>query len=331
MAPNFVTNFDPRYGEAVAVAPGISRVVANNPSKFTFHGTGSYIVSGVGGSVPAPAAIIDAGPRLDDHVQAVLSAVSEHTVSHLLVTHTHGDHSPSTQPVKEATGAMSYGFGPHPAGAVDESEADRQASEDDRENDEDERTPEEIELHRPDTEFVPDVLVADGDVIEGDGFTFEAIATPGHISNHLCFAHLESNSIFTGDHVMGWSTTIIPPPDGDMGHYLDSLRRLLDRPETTYYPTHGAPITDPKPFVEQLLAHRLQREHQILALLDESARSIPDMVAIMYANVDEKLHKPAARSVEAHLIYLERQQRVRREAEVEGEGAGEDAAVYFLT
>ncbi len=322
MAPSFVTEFDPRYGEAVDVAPGIRRVVANNPSKFTFHGTGTYIISGATDSATGPAAIIDAGPRLDDHVGAVLAAVAENSVSHLLVTHTHGDHSPSTQPVQAGTGASTFGFGPHPADAVDESEAAQSATEE-----EDVRTPEEIELHRPDTDFEPDVVVKHGDIIEGDGFTFEAIATPGHISNHLCFAHRESNSIFTGDHVMGWSTTIIPPPDGDMGHYLDSLRLLLDRSEDTYYPTHGAPITNGKPFVEELLAHRLQREHQIVALLEEAGRSIPDMVAIMYADVDEKLHKPAAKSVGAHLVYLERQGRVRRET------LDHTAAdpVYFLT
>lgn len=323
MAPTFLTEFDPRYGEAVDVAPGIRRVVANNPSKFTFHGTGTYIISAGAEATSGPAAIIDAGPRLDDHISSVLDAVAGNTVSHLLVTHTHGDHSPSTAGVKVATGATTFGFGPHPAEAVDESEAAQQ----NQDAEEDTRTPEEIELHRPDTDFVPDVAIGHGDLIEGDGFTFEAIATPGHISNHLCFAHRESNSIFTGDHVMGWSTTIIPPPDGDMGHYLDSLRLLLDRPENTYYPTHGAPITDPKPFVEELLAHRLQREQQILALLEEAGQSIPDMVAIMYAEVDEKLHKPAAKSVEAHLVYLERNKRVRKE---QPGSADESDPVFFL-
>ena len=325
MAPTFVTEFDPKYGEAVDVAPGIRRVVANNPSKFTFHGTGTYIISTAGSEDSGPAAIIDAGPRLDTHVTALVAALADNSVSHLLVTHTHGDHSPSTDPVKEATGGASYGFGPHPDEAVDESEAAQSAT-----DEEDTRTPEEIEMHRPDTDFVPDVAVKDGDIIEGDGFTFEAIATPGHISNHLCFAHRESNSIFTGDHVMGWSTTIIPPPDGDMGHYLDSLRLLLDRGENTYYPTHGAPITDPKPFVEALLEHRLGREQQVLALLEEAGRSIPDMVAIMYAHVEEKLHKPAAKSVEAHLVYLERQGQVRTERpEPTTDGTITDP-VYFL-
>ncbi len=314
-APKFVTDLDPRYGEAVEVAPGIRRVVAKNPSKFTYLGTGTYIVG------TDRVAIIDCGPRIDAHVEAVLRAVESQTVTHLLVTHTHGDHSPSTAAIKAATGATTYGFGPHPPNAEDESAADRQDRADDTEPEDDEPE-DDPEMHRPDTEFEPDVRVAHGEVIAGDGFTFEALYTPGHISNHLCFAHRESKSLFSGDHVMGWSTTIIPPPDGDMGHYLDSLRLLLDRDDEVYYPTHGPAIEDPRAFVEALIAHRLGREQQIVDLLGPEPKTIADLVAVMYADVDKKLHKPAARSVESHLVLLERQARVTRT------DLGEEAPVF---
>lgn len=294
--PSFVTQLDPRYGEAVQVAPGIRRVVADNPSKFTYLGTGTYIVG------HDELAVIDAGPRLPEHVDAVLSAVGDAEVTHLLVTHTHGDHSPATEQLKAATGATTYGFSSHPTAALDEGAAERE--------DHHQPSPDEIRLHAADIDFAPDVRVDHGDLITGKGFTFEAIHTPGHISNHLCFSYREAKAMFSGDHVMGWSTTVIPPPDGDMGQYLSSLRLLLDRDETVYYPTHGPPITSPKPYVEQLLEHRLSRGREILELLADRTLSIDEMVAIMYADVRTELHKPAARSVESHLILLEREGRV---------------------
>ncbi len=325
-APAFVTQLDPKYGELVTVAPGIRRIVANNPSKFTYLGTGTYVIG------EGQVAIIDCGPRLDDHVAALLDALSGEEVTHLLVTHTHGDHSPSTEAVKVATGATTYGFAPHPENAVDESEAERQDAEEVDGGDEDGGDEaDDPEMHRPDTEFVPDVVVGHGDRIAGAGFTFEALHTPGHISNHLCFSHLESNSLFSGDHVMGWSTTIIPPPDGDMGDYLHSLRLLLDRDEDVYYPTHGPAITEPRQFVQSLLDHRLRRESQILDLLNDGPLSIPEIVAVLYAAVDKKLHKPAARSVESHLVHLERQNRVTQTTGETDESGGTAKRVKKVT
>lgn len=275
MAPiPFLTDFDPRYGRCVEVAPGVRRVVADNPSKFTAWGTGTYIVG------RGRVAVIDPGPALDAHVDAVLAAVAGETVTHLLVTHTHADHSPAAAALRERTGAPTYGFGPHPAGADAEAE------------------------EHGDLGFVPDVAVRDGDVITGAGFRFECLHTPGHISNHVCYAERSSGSLFPGDHVMGWSTTVISPPDGRISDYLASLRRLLARDECVYYPTHGPPIPDPVPYVSALIEHRLERERQILDQLSGGPRTIPEIVAVLYADVRPELHEPAGRSVHAHLLAL---------------------------
>jgi glyoxylase-like metal-dependent hydrolase (beta-lactamase superfamily II) len=276
----FLTDFDPRRGECIEVAPGLRRVVADNPSKFTAWGTGTYIVGR--GNV----AVIDPGPDLDDHVEAVLGAIDGETVTHLLITHTHADHSPAAAALQAATGAPTHGFGPHPAGADTGSE------------------------EHGDTAFVPDVVVADGDVIEGDGFSFECLHTPGHISNHVCYAESATGALFTGDHVMGWSTTVISPPDGRIADYLANLRRLLDRDDATYYPTHGPPIDDPRPYVAALVEHRLDRERQIVGQLADGPRTIEEVVAVLYADVRPELHEPAGRSVHAHLIALQEAGRV---------------------
>jgi glyoxylase-like metal-dependent hydrolase (beta-lactamase superfamily II) len=280
VALRFLTDFDPRYGESVPVMPGIRRVVARNPSKYTAWGTGTYIV-GTG-----EVAIIDPGPADDEHVEAVLSAVRGEAVTHLLVTHTHADHSPATAAVQDRTGAPTYGFGPHPAGADDESE------------------------EHGDLAFVPDVAVVDGDVIRGTTFQFECLHTPGHISNHVCYSERTANVLFTGDHVMGWSTTVISPPDGRIRDYLANLERLLDRDERVHYPTHGPPITDPGPYVAGLLEHRRDRERQILAEVSRGPRTVEEIVAVLYVDVRPELHRPAARSVGAHLVALVEEARV---------------------
>ena len=274
----FVTDFDPAYGRCVDVAPGLRRVVAENPSKYTAWGTGTYIVG------EGEVAIIDPGPALDAHIEAVLDAVGGEIVTHVLVTHTHADHSPAAAAIATRTGAPIYAFGPHPADADAHSEGG----------------PEE----HGDRDFVPDVVVAHGDVIEGDGFSFECLYTPGHISNHVCFAARDLGALFPGDHVMGWSTTVVSPPDGRIADYLASLRMLLDRDESTYYPTHGPPVTEPHAHVRALLDHRLEREAQILELLAGAPRTVEELVAVMYADVREELHRPAARSVGAHLVKL---------------------------
>lgn len=280
----YVRDMTFEYGKADRVSPMIRRVVAGNPSAFTFHGTGTYIVGH--GAV----AVIDPGPLLDSHVDALVRALGRERVTHIVITHTHRDHSPAARPLKQATGAPTCGFGSHGSGRADgggevEEGADR--------------------------DFVPDVRVRDGDRIEGDGWTLEAVHTPGHTSNHLCYALLEENALFPGDHVMGWSTTVVSPPDGDMRAYMRSLERLRARGEEVFWPTHGPPIPEPRDFVTALLAHRHEREDQILACLAHDASTIPEMVEIMYADVGRHLHAAAARSVLSHLIHMAETGRVR--------------------
>lgn len=277
-ALTFNRELDFVYGEADRLSPLVQRVVAENPSAFTFRGTGTYIV---GGDTPGAAlAVIDPGPDMDEHVANLLRAIEGRTVSHILITHTHRDHSPAAAALKAATGAPTYGFGPHARYDGEGVEAGG------------------------DLDFVPDHQIGDGAVIAGDGWAFEAIHTPGHTSNHLCFALREENALFCGDHVMGWSTTIVSPPDGDMLAYMKALEKLRARGETRYFPTHGAPIEEPHGFVDGLIAHRHDREAQIAACLADGVCGIPQMVARMYADVDTKLHPAAARSVLAHLVHM---------------------------
>jgi glyoxylase-like metal-dependent hydrolase (beta-lactamase superfamily II) len=272
------------YGVVQQVSPLIRRVIAANPSAFTFHGTGTYIV-GHGKVV-----IIDPGPDLPEHVEALLAALRGEQVSHLLITHTHRDHSPAAKHLKGATGAPTYGFGPHGSGRPGGADEVEEGA---------------------DRDFAPDVVLGDGDVVEADGLTFEALHTPGHTSNHLCFALAQEKALFSGDHVMGWSTSVISPPDGDMRAYMGSLRRLLPRDDAVYWPTHGPPITAPKPFVEACIAHREERERQIVACIEGGRRTIPEMVEVIYAEVPKHLHRAAGRSVLAHLLYMVESERVR--------------------
>ncbi len=298
MPPEFHFEDPPPYGVVEQVSPMVRRVVANNPSKFTYHGTGTFIVGPPSGG---EVSIVDAGPDDDLHVAAVLQAVEGQRVTHLLVTHTHPDHSPATTAVREATGATTFGFGPHPPEAVIAHENRvRRALEAGEEPE-----PEDGE-GAGDRDFVPDVVVGDGDVLDGDGYGFEVLHTPGHISNHLCFALREESTLFTGDHVMGWSTTVVPAPDGDLNDYLANLRRLLSRPETTYRPTHGPPLTNPTRYVRALISHREMREHQIVAALANGPRDIRSIVTDLYADIHVDLHKAAAASVHSHLVALSR-------------------------
>lgn len=306
--PQFVFDFEPMYGEMVDVSPLLRRLVCKNPSKFTFHGTGTYVIG------RGDVAVVDPGPRDDDHIQALLEALDGETVRHILITHTHGDHSPAAHALHEATGAPILGFGAHPEGSVGEGD-DSDDDEDDDEGDEAppdearepqiEEDPEFQRKHAPDVDFDPDATLAHGDVVDGPGYTVEALHTPGHISNHLCFALAEENAVLSGDHVMGWSTTIIPPPDGDVASYLESLRVLLDRPQDErLYPTHGAPVEDHHEFVQALLDHRIAREAGIIGQLRAGPTSARDIVKVLYADVRKELHKPAARSVLSHLRKL---------------------------
>ena len=288
MSPEFNTDFDPNYGELIDVSPRLRRIVCNNPSKYTFHGTGTYVIG------HTDVAVVDPGPRDPAHVEALLQALGNETVRAILITHTHGDHSPAASALHDATGAPVLGFGPHPQDATSE-----EAEEADDGN--------QHETHRPDVDFNPETRLAHGDTVEGPGWTVQALHTPGHISNHLCFALAEENAVLTGDHVMGWSTTIIPPPDGDVSDYLRSLQLLLNRSDEVLYPTHGGPVNNPQPYVSALLNHRLRRETQILGQLAEGPSSAKQMVAVLYSDVRKELHRPAARSVVAHLAKLQKE------------------------
>lgn len=279
----FVHDLTFEYGKVDQVSPLIRRVIAKNPSPFTFHGTGTYIVG------TDDVAVIDPGPLLDSHITALERALKGNRVSHIVITHTHRDHSPAAQNLKDMTGAPTYGFGPHGSGHLE--------------------TGDELE-EGADRDFDPDVRVRNGDAIQGDGWTLEAVHTPGHTSNHLCYALVEENSLFSGDHVMGWSTTVVSPPDGNMWTYMNSLKRLSVRKEETFWPTHGPPIFRPQKFVAALLAHRYEREEQIMACLADGLSTIPQIVNLMYADVGQHLHAAAARSVLSHLIHMVETKRV---------------------
>ena len=280
----FDRNFDVTPGKAVPLSPRIRRVLVDNPSPYTFKGTNSFIV-GTG-----QVAIIDPGPDDDAQLAALLEAVRGETVTHILVTHSHADHSPLARRLKQATGAVTLGYGavaaPPAAGLRLDASIDHA--------------------------FVPDECLADGDVVSGPGWTLEALFTPGHMSNHMCFALKEERALFAGDHVMAWATSVIAPPDGDMGQYFASLRRLLDRDDQVYHPGHGPSKRDPLPLVRGYLAHRRMREEAIRARVEQGARSVDEIVAAIYADVDPKLHGAAALSTRAHLDHLVAQGKLRK-------------------
>lgn len=274
------------YGAAERLSPLVRRVLARNPSPFTFTGSGTYIVGA--GEV----AVIDPGPADPAHINAILAATAGERISAILVTHTHMDHSPGAVPLKAACGAPVMGCAPL-ALSDDGPRADAGF----------------------DPDYAPDRVLADGEAVTGNGWTLTAVHTPGHTSNHLCFALAEEQALFTGDHVMGWSTTVVAPPDGDMAAYMASLQKLLGRDDRAYFPTHGAPVEEPQRWTRHLIAHRRQREAQILAQLEGGPIAIPAMVERIYAGIDRRLWPAAGRSVLAHLIDLEARQRVARTGE----------------
>ena len=280
------------YGIVEPVSPLIRRVIADNPSKFTYRGTGTYIV-GHGDVV-----VIDPGPQLDSHRDALAAALIGERVRAILVTHCHADHSPLAAWLHAETDAPTFGFGPHPRPAPG--------------TDPVEPPGDGVEIEEStDFDFVPTDAVVDGDVVvAAPGLTMRAVHTPGHTSNHTCWTLDEESALFTGDHVMGWSTTVVSPPDGDMVAYIDSLRRVADRGDATLWPTHGPPRDDGREYVEALVAHRLERERGVLDAVRDGRASIPDIVALLYADVREELHKPAGRSVWAHLTKLVAEGRV---------------------
>jgi len=270
----------------VSMEPLVRRLLAPNPSPFTYTGTETYIVG------RGEVAVIDPGPALDEHVAAIVAATEGERVTAILCTHTHRDHSPAARALQTATGGPIIGCAPL-------------TLEDDG--------PRADAAFDPD--YRPDRILEDGETVSGPGWTLEAVATPGHTSNHLCFALRETRALFSGDHVMGWSTTVVSPPDGDMAAYMRSLDKCLERDDRIYYPAHGDPVTEPQRFVRAIATHRRQRERQILDLLEQEAQPIPAMVAAMYRGIDPRLHGAAGRSVLAHLIDLETRDRVWRDGE----------------
>ena len=273
----FDKRFDLPPGKVEEVAPGVRRLLANNPSPFTFRGTVSYILG------RGQVAIIDPGPIDEAHIAALLDAVRGETVSHVFVTHTHRDHSPAVPRIKAATGALVLAEGPHrPARTLRIGEAPRL----DASND---------------TEFRPDRVLADGEVVPGPGVTVEAVATPGHTANHMAFAFKEANILFSGDHVMAWSTPVVAPPDGAMSDYMASLEKLARRPESIYLPGHGGAVHDAPRFVRAYIVHRRAREASILRRLGKGAADIPAIVRAVYIGLDPRLIRAAGLSVLAHI------------------------------
>ena len=271
------------YGVPRQVSPLVRRVVARNPSHFTFHGTNTYIVG------HGRVAVIDPGPLLDDHLGALVAALAGDVVEHILVTHTHQDHSPAAAPLRDATGGEIAGALPRPIPQGAETSES---------------------IHRG---FAPDRVLGDGALTAGDGWTLQAVFTPGHMSNHMCFALKEEGVLFTGDHIMGWSTTVVSPPDGNMAEYMASLDTCLARDETIYWPAHGPQITEPIPFVQAYRDHRHRREHQILDCLEGGIGSIAAMVARIYRHIPMEMHPAAGRSVLAHLEHMVETGRVATE------------------
>jgi glyoxylase-like metal-dependent hydrolase (beta-lactamase superfamily II) len=264
-------------GKVEQVAPGVRRLLAANPSPFTYSGTQTYIVGA--GEV----AVIDPGPDLTEHVDAILAATAGERIKAIACTHTHRDHSPASRPLAAASGAPIIGCA---SLAIDDDGPRADAA--------------------FDFGYRPDRVLGDGERIEGPDWALTAVATPGHTSNHLCYALGSGGALFTGDHVMGWSTTVVSPPDGDMSDYMASLALLLERPDEVYYPAHGPAVTRPHSHVRGLIAHRRMREKQILARLDQGEGLIPAMVESMYQGTDRRLYPAAGRSVLAHLRDLER-------------------------
>lgn len=263
-------------GVSMSLSPLVSRVLAPNPSPFTFTGTQSYLVG------TTEIAVIDPGPADPAHLEALEAAIAGRPVTAILCTHTHRDHSPAARPLAEATGAPIIGCAPLTL------------------DDDGPRADAAFDPH-----YAPDHVLADGDTVQGTGWTLQAVATPGHTSNHLCFALVEEQALFTGDHIMGWSTTVVSPPDGDMADYMRSMQRLIDRDDVVYYPAHGDQVDKPQRLARSMMGHRRHREGQIVRHLQTIGSSaIPDMVAEMYKGVDPRLHPAAGRSVLAHLIDL---------------------------
>lgn len=273
----FERQFDVPYGAPEQVSGLVRRIVCRNPSPFTFTGTNSYIVG------HGEVAIIDPGPADEAHFDALMAALAGETVSHIVVTHSHSDHSSLVARLKAATGAPVHGFGREPSPDTHSTETLDAAF---------------------DLGFQPDRTLRHGDVIAGPGWTLAAVHTPGHTSDHLALALAEDRSLFSGDHVMAWATSVVAPPDGNMADYFASLRLLLDRDDEVYWPGHGPPSRAPKRFVRALIAHRQMREAAILERIRQGDHTVMDVVLTVYRDVDPRLHRAAALSALAHVEHL---------------------------
>ncbi len=279
----FDRDFEPPFGTAVKLSPLVRRITCNNPGPFTFKGTNTFIVGHQG------VAIIDPGPDDEAHLAAILNAVRGETVSHILVTHTHMDHSPLAAKLAAATGAKTYSaISPAESTVVSDIRLDASV----------------------DHDFMPDVSLHDGDVVEGKDWALEAVFTPGHMSNHMSFGLEAEKALLVGDHVMAWATTVVAPPDGNMNDYIGSLRKLLKRDETIYYPAHGPDKRKPLGLVRAILAHRKMREEAIFVRVKAGDSGIEEIVANIYADVDPRLHGAARLSTLAHLEHLMEKGRV---------------------
>lgn len=276
---------DAPYAKLETLEPGIARVLAHNPSAFTYYGTQTYLLG------ERELVVIDPGPDLPEHLDALGQAIAGRRVAAIMCTHTHRDHSPSARPLAERTGAPIIGCAPLALTTVGP-RADASF----------------------DGDYSPDDVLDDGQQIDVESETITAVATPGHTSNHLCFAY--RGSLFTGDHVMGWSTTVVFPPDGDMAAYMASLNKLRKRDDRVYYPAHGPAVTNPQQYVRHLASHRMQREKQILRLVGKTPRPIPDIVANAYPGLDHRLVTAAGGSVLAHLLDLQRRGLVEQKQEL---------------
>ncbi|OAV57515.1 MBL fold metallo-hydrolase [Rhizobium sp. WYCCWR10014] len=299
-SPAFDLAFEPAYGQAVPVVAGVERVTVNNPGPFTFFGTNSYIVGS------SSVAVIDPGPEDEAHFQALMAALAGRAVTHIFVSHTHRDHSPLASRLQAATGAVTVGQGPHrPARPLRDGEINPFAE-------------------SSDLSFVPDITIGDGETLSGDGWSLRAVLTPGHTANHAAFALEGRDILFSGDHVMAWSTSIVAPPDGSMADYMESLERLIARDDRLLLPGHGGPVMEPAGFLRALKAHRLRREQAVLARVQAGDTQIAEMVKVIYRDTDPKLHGAAALSVLAHIEDL------MERGEIAADGPPSLAATYRL-
>ena len=280
----FLREPPPPYGAVEPVAPLVRRITCRNPGPMTCHGTGTLIIG------RGRVAVIDPGPEDAAHLAALLAALRAETVTHIVVTHTHRDHSPLARALKAATGAPIVGCTAH-------------------------RTPPAEGGEGADHAYAPDQALADGEAVGGPGWTLRAIATPSHTANHLCFAFPEGAMLFSGDTVMGWNTTVVSPPDGSMSAYCASLAALARRHEPLFVPAHGPAIATPAAWCAALLRHRLEREAEVLAALGEAPAAVPDLVGRIYRDIDPRVRGAAGRSVLAHLEKLEAEGRARRDGE----------------